>query len=120
MEGHPNRITGSKVTTILLNLWILPIGGPSAVKGLRVQPVQQACFLHCQDFRLNSFTTPKLSRSSNSDKIHLIIPKIIKLPFNYTINSAKHLTNTAQNFLEILLKKIAELRENRLFTTKHY
>ena len=30
-EGHPNRITSSKVTTILLNGWILPIGGASSV-----------------------------------------------------------------------------------------
>ena len=29
-EGHPNRITGSKVTAILLNGWILPIGGASS------------------------------------------------------------------------------------------
>ena len=28
-EVHPNRITGSKVTAILLNGWILPIGGAS-------------------------------------------------------------------------------------------
>ena len=35
LEGHPNRITGSTVTAILLNGWILPIGGSSAVEGLR-------------------------------------------------------------------------------------
>ena len=29
LEGHPNRIAGSKVTVILLNGWILPIGGAS-------------------------------------------------------------------------------------------
>ena len=29
-EGHPNRITGSKVTAIFLNGWILPIGGASS------------------------------------------------------------------------------------------
>ena len=34
-EGHQNRITGSKVTAILLKWWILPIGGASAVEGLR-------------------------------------------------------------------------------------
>ena len=34
LKGHPNCITGSKFMTILLNLWILPIGGASAVKGL--------------------------------------------------------------------------------------
>ena len=42
-EGHPNCITGSKVTAYLLNGWILPIGGASAGKGLRLQPAQQAC-----------------------------------------------------------------------------
>ena len=35
-EGHPNCITGSKVTPIFLNGWNLPIGGASAVKGLRL------------------------------------------------------------------------------------
>ena len=44
LEKHPKRITGSKVTVILMNGWILPIGGASAVKGLRLQPAQQACF----------------------------------------------------------------------------
>ena len=37
-------ITGSKVTAILLNWWILSIGGASAVTILRLQPAQQACF----------------------------------------------------------------------------
>ena len=36
LEGHPNCITGSRVTIILMNVWILPIiGGASAVEGLR-------------------------------------------------------------------------------------
>ena len=34
LEGHPNCITGSRVTAILLNGWILPIGGTSPVEGL--------------------------------------------------------------------------------------
>ena len=29
-EVHPNHITGSKVTAILLNGWIFPIGGASS------------------------------------------------------------------------------------------
>ena len=29
-EAHPNRITGSKVTAILMNGWILLIGGASS------------------------------------------------------------------------------------------
>ena len=44
-EGHPNRMTISKVTAILLRGWILPIGGASALKGLRLQPAQQACLM---------------------------------------------------------------------------
>ena len=31
LEGHLNCITGSRVTVILLNGWILPIGGASSV-----------------------------------------------------------------------------------------
>ena len=34
-EGHQNCVTGSKVMAILLKVWILPIGGASAVEGLR-------------------------------------------------------------------------------------
>ena len=34
LEGHRNCIAGSRVTAILLNGWILPIGGASAVEGL--------------------------------------------------------------------------------------
>ena len=34
-EDHQNPITGSKVTAILLKGWILPLGGASAVEGLR-------------------------------------------------------------------------------------
>ena len=47
LKGHPYCITGPKVTAILLNWWILPIGEPSAAKGLHLQPVQQACLLKC-------------------------------------------------------------------------
>ena len=34
-KGHVNQINGSKGTAILLKMWILPIGGASAVEGLR-------------------------------------------------------------------------------------
>ena len=53
-ERHQNHITGSKVTAILLNVWILPIGGASSVKGLRLQPAQQACCF-CQTLNLAPF-----------------------------------------------------------------
>ena len=46
LKGYPNRITGSQLTAILLNGWILSIGGASAVKVLRLQPAQQACIYH--------------------------------------------------------------------------
>ena len=34
-KGHQNPIKGSKVRTILLKVWTLPIDGASAVEGLR-------------------------------------------------------------------------------------
>ena len=40
LRGHLNCITSSKVMAILLNRWILPIGGVASVLGLRLQPVQ--------------------------------------------------------------------------------
>ena len=46
LKGHLNRIIGSKFTAILLNGWILPIGGASAVKGLPLQPALQACLIY--------------------------------------------------------------------------
>ena len=42
-EGYLHHINGSQVTAIFVNEWILPNGEPSAVKGLRLQPAQQAC-----------------------------------------------------------------------------
>ena len=39
LEGLP------KVTVIWMTGWILPIGGPTAAKGLRLQPAQQACLV---------------------------------------------------------------------------
>ena len=41
---HQNRFSGSKVRAIFLNWWIWPIVGVASEKGLRLQPVQQACF----------------------------------------------------------------------------
>ena len=35
LEGHPNRFTGLRVTVIFPNGWISPVGGASAVEGLR-------------------------------------------------------------------------------------
>ena len=35
LEGHLNPITCLRDTALLLNGWILPIGGASAVEGLR-------------------------------------------------------------------------------------
>ena len=43
LEEHPNRITGSKITEILLDGRILPIGEAPAGKGLCLQPAQ-----HCR------------------------------------------------------------------------
>ena len=41
--GYPNGITGSKVTAILLNGWVLPVGAV-ALGRVCAQPAKQACF----------------------------------------------------------------------------
>ena len=45
LEWHINCITGSKVTAILLNRWILSIGGV-ALERVCVQPAKQACLMN--------------------------------------------------------------------------
>ena len=44
-KGHPNGITGSRFTAILLNGWILPIGGASAVEGLQSTGLPHLVFI---------------------------------------------------------------------------
>ena len=44
-KGHQNRISGSKVTVILLKGRILPIGGASVVEGLRSTGLPRLVFL---------------------------------------------------------------------------
>ena len=44
LEVHQNPINGSKVTAILLNGWILLIGGVSSGEGLGLRLAQEACF----------------------------------------------------------------------------
>ena len=44
IEGHPNCITGSRVTA--LNEWILPNGGASAVEGLQSTGLPCLVFLN--------------------------------------------------------------------------
>ena len=57
LDGHPNRITGSRVTAILLDRWILPFGGASSVEGLR--------------FKASSFILVGWSRSWLSQNLNL-------------------------------------------------
>ena len=40
-KGHTNRITGSKVTVIWLNGWILPVGG-APLGRVGAQPTKQS------------------------------------------------------------------------------
>ena len=49
LKGHPNRITGSKVTAILLNGWILPVGGVASGR-VCAQPAKQACLRRIRQF----------------------------------------------------------------------
>ena len=43
-EGHQNLISGSKVTAILLKMWILPVGVASAGEDLRLHRCIQSAF----------------------------------------------------------------------------
>ena len=49
-KGHHNPISGLKVMAILLKGRIWPIGEASAGEGLRLQPMQQACFFNSPAF----------------------------------------------------------------------
>ena len=49
MKGIQIALLVQMLRQILLNGLILPIGEASAVKGLRLQPAQQACFLDSRD-----------------------------------------------------------------------
>ena len=44
-EGHEKNINGTKVTAILLKGCILPVGGASAVEGLRSTGLTRLVFL---------------------------------------------------------------------------
>ena len=55
-EGHQNRITGSKVTAILLKGWILPIGGASAVEGLRSTGLPRLVLIKCPILDAKEYT----------------------------------------------------------------
>ena len=65
LEGHLNCITGSVVTAVLFNGWILPIGGASAVEGLlSTGPTPSSLNGSCIDsgkalFRRNNSALPK-------------------------------------------------------------
>ena len=45
LEGHPNHITGSSATAILLHGWTFPVGGHSAVEGLGSMGLPPVMFL---------------------------------------------------------------------------
>ena len=60
-EGHPNHITGSKVTAILLNRWILPIGGASSGRVCACSLSSRSVF--CQPVSLGM--SPLVTRFTN-------------------------------------------------------
>ena len=57
-KGLKNPLSGSKVTAILPEGWILPFGGASVVEGLRLHPAQQA-FLFMDTFKYPAFLNAK-------------------------------------------------------------
>ena len=50
LEGHPNCITGSRVTVILLNGWILPIGGVASGRFCACSLHSRLASVLCQEF----------------------------------------------------------------------
>ena len=64
-EGHQNPISGSKVTVILLQGWILPIGGVAIGKGRPLQPAQQACLYRGSNLGLFTNSIPNVPDRSN-------------------------------------------------------
>ena len=55
-EGHQNRISGSKVTAILVKEWILPVGGASSVEGLRSTGLPRLVCIANEVFHLTGLT----------------------------------------------------------------
>ena len=51
LKGHQNPINGSKVTAILLKGWILPVGGSSAVEGLRSMGLHRLVIINRSDLQ---------------------------------------------------------------------
>ena len=77
VEGHQNRITGSRVRKILRNGWILPIGG--------VKLGRQACLYAVQNLQLylhtffQGFGATKWFVSKEFAKFLLLIKSVVKL-----------------------------------------
>ena len=68
-QGHQNPISGSKVTTLLLKGWILPIG-EVLLGSLRLQPAQQACLYSYANWRISSpFDWNEAARLTNLTKM---------------------------------------------------
>ena len=72
-EGHQNRITGSKVTAILPKGWILPIGGASAVEGLRSTVLPRLVFFNKSNAKLVSVSL--LSSTKIQLNLKLVAPR---------------------------------------------
>ena len=61
LEGHLNRITGSRVTAILLNGWVLPVGGIAlgrvcacSLRSRLVSLALQILFMFCDTFSISN------------------------------------------------------------------
>ena len=80
-EGYQNRISGLKVTVILLKGWILPIGEYSAVEGLRSTGLPRLVFfsitIHLSYFVWNSM------RAACCDCVAQVLPKVQKGPWTH-------------------------------------
>ena len=69
-EGHQNCISGSKVTAILLKEWIFPIGGASAVEGLRSPGLPRLVLVHVS-FQTVKTTTLRMVEDTIKPFLHV-------------------------------------------------
>ena len=89
-KGHQNRICGSKVTAILLKGRILPIGGASAVEGLRSTGLPRlvftfffhTTFLNFSIQPLHTICSPNISTHFFIKTFHQFFPTNLALNFS--------------------------------------
>ena len=69
-EGHQNPVSGLKVTAILLKWRILPIGGASAVEGLRSMGLPRLINRCTERQKINRYTVRQITNRSTERQMY--------------------------------------------------